>query len=670
MGGLDIVTPALMLSPGRVISANNYEASVNGYRRVDGFERFNGKPKPSLASYWSVPFQAGTYTYVAGNVVTGLSSGASGTVLVGASGATGTVILTGVTGSFIVGEALRVSGITRGIVAGTVYERGAGDDAADVAYHQAAIEAARANIGPVPGSGPVRGVWSYKGERYAFRDSADGLSGQMFKATAAGWVLQTFGRTLNFTAGISEIFEGVVITGATSGATATVRRVIKRSGSWGSTAAGVLVLSGQTGTFVAAETIKVGAVNSATATANSTAITLPPGGRYRFVNHNFYGASDLKRMYFCNGVGRAQEWDGTVLAPVITGMAVDTPTHIAAHKNHLFLGFPGGSLQNSSIAQPLIWSAVSGAAEIGLGEDITGLVPDYLDTLVVLGRNRVAALYGSSSSDWDLRTIGADAGAIEWTEQKIKTPVYFDDGGLRDLAATQAYGDFAMGSLSEDVRPLIVTKRKSDIRPVASLRVRSKDQYRVFFGDGTGLSVYLGKKRPEIMPFDLGGLVVTCTASSEDEAGDEILLAGDADGWVYELDAGTSFDGSVVNAFIRLPFNSLGAPTVNKRYHKAVLEIEATADTTIGVIPEFSYVDQQQPSATAQSFSVQGGGGFWDEMLWNRFYWSAAVKGLAEAYIDGEGRNISLTILSSAIYEQPHVLQALTLHYTPRSLAR
>ena len=41
----------------------------------------------------------------------------------------------------------------------------------------------------------------------------------------------------------------------------------------------------------------------ATIAGNSSAITLPAGGRYGFVNHNFFGSSDLLRMYAVNGVG-------------------------------------------------------------------------------------------------------------------------------------------------------------------------------------------------------------------------------------------------------------------------------------------------------------------------------------------------------------------------------
>ena len=41
--GLDLVTPSLQKSPGRCIDALNYEpTTVGGYRRINGYERFDG----------------------------------------------------------------------------------------------------------------------------------------------------------------------------------------------------------------------------------------------------------------------------------------------------------------------------------------------------------------------------------------------------------------------------------------------------------------------------------------------------------------------------------------------------------------------------------------------------------------------------------------------------
>jgi hypothetical protein len=80
-GGLDLVTPPLVVPPGKVLSSKNYEpADEGGYRRITGYERYDGRPSPSDATYWILDFDAGTGTEpTPGNTIDGAISGASGT---------------------------------------------------------------------------------------------------------------------------------------------------------------------------------------------------------------------------------------------------------------------------------------------------------------------------------------------------------------------------------------------------------------------------------------------------------------------------------------------------------------------------------------------------------------------------------------------------------------
>lgn len=840
-GGLDLVTPAIVTQSGRARSAVNHEPDPKGYRRIDGYERFDGRGKPSGATYWVLHFTDGTASITAGQTVTGATSGAMGKALInavvsggtlGAGNAVGYLVLTDVTGTFDDGEALKVATVTKCIADGSATERGATNDDDDTTWLRSAIEAARTLIQQVPGSGAIRGVWVFKGITYAVRDNAGATAGVLHKSTATGWIPCVLGRSLPFTSGgrvqlpftsggllhlaftsggttpvtvgntitgaisaatgtvsgvtltsgswaggdaagtftlsaqsgtfVSEnlnvgaalnlatiasnstatpiqvadmiaggtsaatgnvetvtitsgawangnaagtltlsiqtgaflaeslnvgasldvatvagnststaIAEGDTITGAASAASATVTRVILESGDWSTgDAAGRLIFTSQIGTFIA-ENLNVGAVtNLASIAANSSANALPAGGRYEFVNHNFYGASNLERMYGCNGVGPAFEWDGTTFVSIITGMADDTPKHIAEHKKHLFLGFTGGSAQHSGPGEPLVWNVVLGAGELGLGEEITGFLSSVSGVLAIFGRNKISMLYGDDAANWDLKPLSSEAGAVEWTAQVLGCPVYLDDRGLRSLTSTQTYGDFRMGTMSALVEPVFKQKRARSITAVASVRLRTKDQYRLFWSDGTALAMYVGRKTPEIMPLDYNGLVVRCVCAGEDANGQEIAFIGSDDGYVYQLDSGTSFDGGQVDAYIRLPFNHVGSPRQNKRWHKVSLELEAAPSTSIGITAEFSYAEPGQPAVREETFIVSGGGGFWNEANWDEFYWSVPAEGVADAPIDGIGTNISIVVASSSTYEEPYTLHGMTLYHSPRSLAR
>jgi hypothetical protein len=350
-------------------------------------------------------------------------------------------------------------------------------------------------------------------------------------------------------------------------------------------------------------------------------------------------------------------------------MADDRPTMVEIHRNHLLFAYRGGSLQHSSLGEPYVWQVITGAAEIGIGDDITGLHGSVSGTMSVFALNKVAVLYGDDSNNWVLRTLADDSGAVAWTAQAIGSPVYLDNIGLRTLETTDAFGDFSLGTLTRMVEPLFRRKRKTGVTAAGSVRVRAKDQYRLYWSDGTGLTVFFGRQPAEILPFDLG-FAPSCLCSGKDAAGNERLFAGAPNGMVYELDAGTSFDGQDVRAFIRLPFNHVGSPAQEKRWKKVVLEVDAGPQTNIGMTAEFSYANPDQPPAQEQTFNVSGAGGFWDELYFDQFYWSSPVEGQADLHIDGIGNNMSLTVISDAVYEVPHVLHGLITHFSYRRVAR
>jgi hypothetical protein len=107
---------------------------------------------------------------------------------------------------------------------------------------------------------------------------------------------------------------------------------------------------------------------------------------------NFYGATNRKRVYCVNGVGTGFEYDGgSVLVPIETGTPTDTPERIFDIANHLGFTFPGGSIQVSDPGDPCVFNAILGAAEIGMGDDVTDVV-DANDTAVVFfAKEKVAA---------------------------------------------------------------------------------------------------------------------------------------------------------------------------------------------------------------------------------------------------------------------------------------
>jgi hypothetical protein len=678
-GGLDLVTPAVAMPEGRVIASEAYEADESGYTRFAGYERLDGRPKPSEATYWMLSFDAGTTAVIEGQTVTGLTSGAEGIALVdgvllsgsyAASDATGHVALGEVTGTFQDDEPLQVSGSNVAVADGEAAQAGALNDTDDATWRQAAVARRRAAINPPPGSGPVRGEWTLNGVVYAVRDNVAGTGALIHKATDQGWQALSLGFVLDFTATTKLFQEGEVITGDISGATATVRRQAMTDGGL-TTGDGFLVVTDITGTFQAETITAADSGASATIAEAPYETLLPAGGLYRSLVHNFYGASDRKRVYFANGVGRAHDFDGVVAAPIRTGVEeeLDKPTHIAEHAEHLWVFYKGGSAQYSEPGTPLQWSTTGGAGEIGFGSDFADVIPSFADAMVIIGTAKIGYLVGTSQQDFDLKELTDEPGGRPGTAQNVGGILYQDLKGVRRLSATQTFANFRAATISARIRPLFQEKKRKGIKPVTSVRVPSRDIYRLFWSDKTMTSIYMGRSEPEPMQVTLP-FQVYCAHSGLDEDENEVILVGTDDGWVYQLDVGTSFDGAEVNAFIQLPFNSLRTPTLNKRFNYAILNVIGQEQATLSITADFSDGDPDLIPTAEQSFNVSMGGGIYNVSNWNEFIWSAQAVGTATAECEGIGSNISVAIRSDATHERPHTLSTLTYDYNRRGIKR
>ena len=196
-GGENLTDAALSISPGNLIFGKNYEVyAEGGYRRIDGFERFDGRTKPSESSYYILDFKTGTVTLPDTTVITGATSGATAELVADAvlesgtyagSDAQGYYAVALLSGTFQVDENIQVSSATKSVVKAVTVESGADTDALESTYAQAAEERARGDIGAVPGSGNILGVWVYNGIVYAFRNNAGGTATAMYKSSSTGW---------------------------------------------------------------------------------------------------------------------------------------------------------------------------------------------------------------------------------------------------------------------------------------------------------------------------------------------------------------------------------------------------------------------------------------------------------------------------------------------------
>jgi len=641
-GGLDLTSPPSQRyrRPGSLIGCENYESRLEGLRRIDGYERFDGRPAPS--------------------------------------------------------DPL---------------------DNRDAATRLAAIEERRDAIGEVPGAGDILGVWRFKGATYAWRSDSDG-NPLLYKSSPNGWAQVPLGSACPFDQATGPVGFGPgdrlsgTVGGPGNRASSTVVASVVTSGAfWETGASGVMVIDEQQ-QWDAGQTLSArdddfefkgyGARLLSTPQPIRFASPLPveSGGRaqrMRFANHNFRGQDQHETMFgIINGRGGTNVFalcrfpSGGVtldcvfpIEPLGAGANVDdVPVDVAVHQNHLFVAYRNGSVIHSDLGNPYKFTGVGGAAELTVGEEITGMVSGYRDLLVIFGRNRTMILQGSGTADWRMTTLSDEAGCIANTAVLMDEPIVMDDRGIRTLGATDVYGDLEVATVSEVIRPLLDRIRQSGIRPVAAVRVRRKSQYRIFFDNGLCVSCgYVNRSRYRSIEFttstygnyDSAGLyrqrAVTAICSVEDDDGRErIFFAMKGLARVFEMDAGTSFDGKRIRAYARFGYNDFGHPAWIKRYEKLQVECDSTYDSRIALAADFN--DAQTSGGAATESLVRGTGATWDESRWSGLEWDSAPKALAESRIGGRGRNISVVAYSDQTVEPPHVIQSVTVLARPLSLRR
>ncbi len=587
-GGLDLITPTYQIQPGSMLDCHRYEiAPSGGYKPQDGYERVDGRGAPSEATFQYLVFEDQTVEVAQGTTITGNTSGASGTSLVSGmvdfkgDGSLESIAGTGafllLSGQFVDGETISVDGSVVATIEEAYLPNSEMQEDHEDYYHWLAVEALRAMVKKVPGSGPIRGVWRYNGTLYAFRDNEEGSACVMYEEdAAAGW------------------------------------KVVPTP-------------------------------------------PLLPGGEYRFENTNFGGHTSTIMMYGCDGVNKAFEFDGENFNQIDTGMEDDAPHMIFEHEKHLFLGFPGGSLQHSPPTEPrAAWSVVLNAGELGMGEELQDAVSLPGGALGIWCKDSIAVLHGTGVGTWHLVFHSKKSGGIKGTVQDCGRVIFLNETGLADFSVTDAFGNFKSGTLSPVIQPLLDFRRKQ--RVCGSVAVAKKNQYRVFFEDGYFISLTLGRA-PEFTQghYDIPVRCIAAPVRADDEIGN--IYFGSDDGYVYRMDSGVSLDHEPMSAYLRLPYAHQGAPRRKKRYREIVIELDAFSakELYLHFLPDFNLTNPEIPAH--QLVDVSGMTGqmvaLWNVSEWNRFFWEKRAPtgggGTASGRIDGVSTEMGLLVYFKAV---------------------
>ena len=390
---------------------------------------------------------------------------------------------------------------------------------------------------------------------------------------------------------------------------------------------------------------------------------LPTGGRYEFVNFNF---GQKTKVYGVSGSHPAFEWDGSTWTEIFTGMSPDKPEHVAATSdNYLWLSV-GTRIENSPVANPTgSWSLRSGSNLINTVGDVTGLAVEGA-TLVVLDRSKIWLHTGTPlGSDELFDNLTTETGAIEWTVQTIGKIRYLNDFGITDLYRTDKWGNFDNAAISQVIRPMTVANKGN---VTASLAIRQFNEYVIFLNDGR--AIVADFKKGNKVEFSLFRFLTpfNCAVSGNGSDGRERLFVGSTDGYVYEIEKGTSFDGAAIESFAAFDYHHHGSPRNKKRFRRMSIDVDTPDALTLKVRTDYEYGTKTADEITE---AIVANAGLWDDDTWATYAVAAAPATQNDLPLYGpDATNMGPAIYHSSAINRPFNIQSYTTDLSVRAKKR
>jgi hypothetical protein len=272
-------------------------------------------------------------------------------------------------------------------------------------------------------------------------------------------------------------------------------------------------------------------------------------------------------------------------------------SHVAVFKTTAFYA-KGTNLYFTAPSTYSDFTAANGGGVINIGHQITGLAV-FRDQLIVFSRNSIKRITGSSIADFVVSPITDRIGCINGdTIQEVGGDImYVAPDGIRLLSATDRIGDFGLDIPSDTIAKDAYNFLQSTTN-FSSIVLREKAQYRIFAyvaseqqssAKGLLATKFSSQGSQSIAWATTKGIKAYCTDSKYTAGYDETTLFANEDGYVYELDTGSSFDGSAIEAIYESPYMPITDPQARKTFYKITLYAEPLGAMSLDANLKFDF---------------------------------------------------------------------------------
>lgn len=410
-----------------------------------------------------------------------------------------------------------------------------------------------------------------------------------------------------------------------------------------------------------------------------------------------FGTSTRVRTHNINWAGRKMVWvDGTNNAKSYTGSGVVTlngsgvlsaPSLVTSFKSRLVLAGDPSQPYTVGLSAPndeTNWDGAAGAIAINVGDTVTQ-VKSFRDELVIICRNGIKRIVGSSSTNFQVQPVTSDLGSLSPDAVfEIGGDLYFwSNDGLRSYRIADNNNDTDVSTVTIPIRPSVRGLTGTyDVSNLTSVVIRSKSQFRVFLTSSTaseqsvwGFLGALNINSPitrtaeaggEMPHWEFGllkGINPSCTTSGY-ISGREYVFHGGFDGKVYQQENGNKFGTRAITSIYDTPFMDIGDPFVRKTLYKLLTYIKVSGATTIYMKTRFDFNSTDVIQPETQRITLSGISGEYDDA--NTQYGSA-LYGVSSFPFDlsnlrGSCKTVSIRIMT--IDDQAaHAIHGFAMEY-------
>lgn len=403
--------------------------------------------------------------------------------------------------------------------------------------------------------------------------------------------------------------------------------------------------------------------------------------RYQFEKTNFYGQDEFEAVYGVCGASPAFSFDGQRFIRIRSELPAyqDLPRHLARHGEMLALGYYSGAVLFSKVGDPHELRGSQGATAVEVGDRLVGLAPIAGDALGIICQSQTQVLRGTTPEMMFKSPISAKRGGIEYTAVDMGRIVLCDGLGIFIADSPESFGAAMRNYISGQVHPWLqprlqatINSEASYLRPVCALNVRNKNQMRLYFWDGWVLTM-TNNEPPEFTTQrmftpapDAHSEPVPWTprmvCSGIDSSGRERLFCsffgGVKDGYVFELDAGRSFDGEPIPHEIVLNPLTISSASSEKRHDRLFFYGQGHGVATIN----YSSAPNDSDTFSGQRTMVMGRGSTVAKLT------TGKLRGVVDAPV--EAFDLSIKLSGQSNVEGPFTIQYIEAYADGRGDSR